>query len=68
MTSVEQKHYSQLVGRKITGLVEDDTDGNFHSIPGFKLDNGAVCWILCDPEGNGPGFLEIESQKERRIR
>lgn len=23
-----------------------------------------VCWVDCDPEGNGPGWLQIEEMKD----
>ena len=23
-----------------------------------------VCWVDCDPEGNGPGWLQIEDQDD----
>ena len=26
----------------------------------LPLDSGETIWILCDPEGNGPGFLDIQ--------
>jgi hypothetical protein len=52
----------QLVGLTITGGAVDDT-GEFW---GFIAEGkqGAkpvkkVVFVLCDPEGNGPGFLEI---------
>lgn len=57
MTKVEKDHYSRLAGRRITRIVESDDDEH---IPGFELDDGKTVWILRDPEGNGPGFLEIE--------
>jgi hypothetical protein len=27
---------------------------------GLKFDDGTMAFILCDPEGNGPGHLEIQ--------
>jgi len=23
-----------------------------------------VCWVDCDPEGNGPGWLQIEEKED----
>ena len=43
-----------IVGQKIKHLIRDDS-GHF----GFATDDGAQVWIMCDPEGNGPGFAEI---------
>lgn len=66
MTPYEHKHYKYLVGKQITGLVEsqDDGTGTGDTI-GFELEDGSVVWILCDPEGNGPGFLEIQKPAAR---
>lgn len=50
-------HYLQLAGLTITGLVKDDSDDKL--IYGLKLSDGKIAWILQDPEGNGPGFLDI---------
>lgn len=57
MNKFEKEHYAQLIGRKIVGLVETD---DVPPVPGFTLDDGKTVFILCDPEGNGPGFLAIE--------
>ncbi len=43
-----------LVGQRILSLVRD-TEGHF----GFKTDRGITVWIMRDPEGNGPGFVEV---------
>ena len=56
---VMKKHLGQLVGRNVTGLVID-TSHDMGSIWGLQFDNGLVAFILCDPEGNGPGHLEIQ--------
>ena len=59
INQVMVKHLGQLVGRKVTGLVKDpgqDTE----PIWGLKFDDGTLAFILCDPEGNGPGHLEIQ--------
>jgi len=45
-----------VVGRRIQCLIRDE-GGNF----GFKMDDGTSVWIMCDPEGNGPGFAEVVS-------
>jgi hypothetical protein len=56
---VMREHLGQLVGRKVTGLVKDPGDG-VEPIWGLKFDDGTMAFILCDPEGNGPGHLEIQ--------
>ena len=33
---------------------------------GFVVQKGKsrkVCWVDCDPEGNGPGWLQIEDEE-----
>ncbi len=53
----------QLVGCTITGGAVDDT-GEFwgFTVEGKKQGKVVkkVVFVLQDPEGNGPGFLEIE--------
>jgi hypothetical protein len=56
---VMREHLGQLVGRKVTGLVKDPSPG-VGPIWGLKFDDGTMAFILCDPEGNGPGHLEIQ--------
>jgi hypothetical protein len=43
-----------LVGRRIRALVRDEA-----GLSGFETDDGTRVWILCDPEGNGPGFADV---------
>lgn len=51
-----EEHYLKLVGKRIVAIVHD-RNGEYY---GLKFDDGSTVWILRDPEGNGPGFLEIE--------
>ena len=59
LTKTEIDHYKRLVDKTIVRLCvcEDEELG---TIPGFILDDGTQVLILRDPEGNGPGYLEIE--------
>lgn len=51
-----------MIGRKIVRLViGEDEDGDYPI--GFQLDDDTVVWVLRDPEGNGPGFLEIDTSE-----
>lgn len=50
-------HYSQLVGHKVVNVVRDVGDNETY---GLLFSNGATAWVMCDPEGNGPGFLDIQ--------
>lgn len=54
--------YKKLVGLKVTGVVKDSSD-EFEELYGLKMSNGTIVWILCDPEGNGPGFLDIQEKE-----
>jgi hypothetical protein len=53
----------QLVGLSITGGAIDDTGEYWGFVAEGQKDGIAVkkvVFVLQDPEGNGPGFLEIE--------
>ena len=52
------EHLSQLVGKTVTKVVKDGE--GYDAFWGLKFDDGTVAFILCDPEGNGPGHLEIQ--------
>ena len=58
----EIQNAQPLVGGTILSFFQDPT----HEYWGFRihLRNGreAHVWVNCDPEGNGPGHLEIENQ------
>lgn len=64
-----EKEYGQLRGFTVTGLAMDDSDDSFCDEPtfGLILEKGKrkfIAWISQDEEGNGPGFLHIEEQKQ----
>ena len=60
----------QLVGFKIVDTVITPDNSSY----GFIVERAdeieahvlgpdrKVCWVDCDPEGNGPGWLQIEEQ------
>ena len=58
----EIQNAQPLVGGTILSFFQDPT----HEYWGFcvRLRNGreAHVWVNCDPEGNGPGHLEIDHQ------
>ena len=54
------KHLSQLAGKKIVGLIEDKDTSDIGEVVGFELNDGTLVWIMRDPEGNGPGHLDIQ--------
>ena len=64
MNEIMIKHYSALVGKKITAVAMDDSKGTVadfgEPLFGLQFDDDSVAWIFQDPEGNGPGFLSIE--------
>lgn len=53
------KEIEKLVGYKVTGVCAD-RGGESYGIVMEKGKDKKLCWIDCDPEGNGPGWLEIE--------
>jgi len=58
-----EKHLSKLVGRKVTGILVDnheDTVADFgEPLYGLEFSGGVTAVIMRDPEGNGPGWLDI---------
>lgn len=55
-----------LVGKSVRRILVDTSPESLrdfgHPLFGFELSDRARIWILCDPEGNGPGHLSIEPQ------
>ena len=53
-----------LVGFKIVDTVISDDNESYGFIVQSPTVRGhtkkKVCWVDCDPEGNGPGWLQIE--------
>lgn len=62
MNHIEQQLLG-LVGKRITGVVRDSLGfgGDFatETIYGLRMDDNTIAWIQRDPEGNGPGHLDI---------
>jgi ribosomal protein L2 len=54
----ETEYLKQLVGLQVDQIVYDP-DNDF-PLFGLKFQDGTFAWILCDPEGNGPGHLDIQ--------
>ena len=54
------EHLSPLIGRTVKGIVKDSSDPTMDAVYGLELDDGTLAFILCDPEGNGPGHLSIQ--------
>lgn len=54
----------QLVGFCIVDTVITEDRGSYGFIverdPHGKSIERKVCWVDCDPEGNGPGWIQIE--------
>lgn len=61
-TPIECRHYDALVGSRIMAVDWSSLDGE--AVPVLLLDaacrsGGRACvYVLADPEGNGPGFLD----------
>lgn len=52
-------YLSVLLGKRAV-RVAVSPDDDIGDIYGIEFDDGTVAWILCDPEGNGPGHLDIQ--------
>ena len=66
-TATEQRHYQQIVGGTVSAITWD-VESFSHVTPVLmvKLPSGRTlqCAVLCDPEGNGPGFIEIAPERK----
>ncbi len=61
-TAHERKHYDQLVGCTVVRVLWEAFEGSpllvlLVSTPGGGI---AQVSVMCDPEGNAPGFLDIQ--------
>ena len=58
---VEVRQAQQFVGARLVAVCNTPDFSSF----GLKLrmgDKTVVAWVDCDPEGNGPGHLNIEEE------
>jgi hypothetical protein len=58
MVHIDKKFEKAALGRKIVKIVGVDA-GMDENCVGLALDNGSTLIVLCDPEGNGPGYVEL---------
>ena len=64
------KRLEKLVGWQIVGTVSTPDDTSY----GFVVQRDShgtaiqkkVCWVDCDPEGNGPGWIQIEEMRNEQ--
>lgn len=59
------RHLNQLRGKTVKEVIVDPSDLGIGPIYGLSFTDGTDAWIMCDPEGNGPGHLEIETPKSK---
>lgn len=53
-------HYGQLVGKEVKEIVFEMFEGDTtNPIPVIVFTDGTSASVMRDPEGNGPGHLEI---------
>jgi hypothetical protein len=68
------QHLGRLKGGTICGILVDPASAaEFgQAVYGIRVEVPTLsgqrrtmyCWILCDPEGNGPGFLDIQEAQQ----
>ena len=60
------KHLAPLLGQKVKGIVIDESLEKEFGQPvyGLQFSNGIIMLVLQDPEGNGPGHLELITPNE----
>lgn len=52
------EHLSKLKGKTVLDIVKDPSDGD--DFYGLHFTDDTVAWVMRDPEGNGPGHLDIQ--------
>jgi hypothetical protein len=61
------EHLHQLIGFKIVEVMRTEDSSSYGFIVEGPRVRGKIkrkeCWVDRDPEGNGPGWLQIENQK-----
>lgn len=57
-------HYARLIGKTVNGLAFDNESIPGQTCYGLRFTDGTIAFIMCDPEGNGPGFLEIQGNEK----
>lgn len=57
-----QDYLAPALNKRITSVV-DDIDDPTEPFIGLRLEDGHVIWCLSDPEGNGPGHLELQGPR-----
>ena len=54
------EHYKQFMGQAVVGICHDVEGGMYGLKFRDKKKKETIAWIQCDPEGNGPGFLQVD--------
>jgi hypothetical protein len=62
--SYAAEELKQLVGGKITETVMTEDKESYGFVVKTKGGAEKVCWIDCDPEGNGPGWVSIQEKAD----
>lgn len=57
VTPSEVDHYSNLIGRTVTEIRFETYEGQ--PLPVIVFRDGMTAAVFCDPEGNGPGHLDL---------
>lgn len=63
VTPITVKHYARLLGRTIKEIRFESFEGDGDPLPILILDDGSTAAAYCDPEGNGPGYLDIQDAR-----
>lgn len=62
------EHYGQLVGKKVVQIGKDDGEEFNEAMYCLIFSDGTKAWIMRDPEGNGPGHMDIEGPSLKELR
>jgi len=59
-------HLQQLIGLTVVAVVRDGGHAHTDECHGLLFTDGTIAWVMRDPEGNGPGFLDIQISEKKK--
>lgn len=59
MTFISPEFKKNIIGKTVKRAVLCDAGGD-EKFPGLEFTDGSILVVTRDPEGNGPGFMNLE--------
>lgn len=54
-----EEFYGRLIGKTVVKIIRCKDPLDDETVYGICFQDMTVAWVLSDPEGNGPGFLDV---------